>query len=314
MPDVLSKPTASRTARVRSAASLVSAAVAVAGWLAPTAHAQDQAIASLESMHEACAESDDRGEHDHLYSVVLDSGAQWSEAEGDEDGEVLFVLSRASSLRSLGGRVQLVPSHLERVGFVASAERARVLEAALDQGARVRLGFFLGFDEPERRSCLVRPTQGVTAVRADVAFIELVGGDGSVLAREDNDRLRSWLDDPNRHEGSEEPRADIGAPTAQGIAVPEAWTRALRAPALSRALLACHVAGVARGATREAMVQLRLRVDGRTGRSTDTVVEVGNTGDEAENACIVDAVSGVALGAASAGVVDVRLPITLRAH
>lgn len=275
--------------------------------------AQDQGLASLPAMHAACHAADEDGVHDRLYSIVLDTPTTLEPHEGEEEGQVLYTIPDARSLRAFGGSVQIVPSHLETIAFVANEERARTLEVARARGARVRLGFFLGFDEPERRACLVRASQAVTAVRADIAFVELLDAEGAVLAREDNDRLRAWSDDPDRN-AALEPEVTIGAPTTSGGPASDAWARAVRAPAISRQLLACHVAGVARGASREAMLVVRLRVEARAGRVEEAVVEVGNVGDEEENACLVAALRGVELGGLSTatGSVDLRVPLRLR--
>ncbi len=301
-----------RASTLAASALVVGAALGACGARA-SAQSQDLGLPDLAAMHAACHAADDAGEHDRLYSIVLDSPTTLVPREGDVEGEVLYTIPDARSLRAFGGSVQIVPSHLETIAFVANAERARTLEVARARGARVRLGFFLGFDEPERRSCLVRASQAVTAVRADVAFIELLDAEGGVIAREDHDRLRAWSDDPDRNAASE-PEATMGAPTTSSGPVAEPWTRALRAPAISRQLLACHVAGVTRGAAREAMLIVRLRVEARTGRVEEAVVEVGNVGDEEENACLVRAVRGTELPGLSnaTGSVDVRVPVRLR--
>lgn len=297
-----------------SVRALLAAAGGVIASTAGLASAQDQSLETLASVHAACRSADDDGVHDRLFSLVLDGAAALVPTEGDEEGETVYAISDARSLRALGGAVQLVPAHLEPLAFVANEERARSLEVARARGARVRVGFFLGFDEPERRACLVRPAQSVTAVRVDVAFVELIDTDGSVLAREDHDRLRAWNDDADRG-AAPEAQASIGAPTIGASPAPEAWSRSLRAPAMTRQLLACHVAGVGRGAARQAMVQVRLRVDGRSGRVDDAVIEVGNVGDEQENACLVSALRGAELSAVpgATGSLDVRVPVQLRA-
>lgn len=301
--------------RTTTASHAMGATALLGALAAPSAvAAQDQPLVDLAAVHAACRAADDEGVHDHLYSLVLDGAASLVPREGDEEGEILYTIPDARSLRAMGGSVQLVPSHLEPIAFVANAERARALDVARAHGARVRIGFFLGFDEPERRACLVRASQAVTAVRIDVAFVELIEADGSVVAREDHDRLRAWSDDANRS-ASREPEASVGAPTTNGQPAPEAWTRALRTSAVTRQLLACHVAGVANGASREAMVQVRLRVDARAGHIDDAVIEVGNVGNDEENACLLRAVRAVELaGVPSAGGnVDVRVPVQLRA-
>lgn len=289
----------------------VLASLLAAPTSAQSVSAQDQRLESVAAVHQACAASD-AGRHDVLYSLLLDGPARLEATPGDEEGETVYSIREARGLRALGGSVQIVPTDLETVGFVASETRARALEVALAHGARIRLGFFLGFDQPGRRACLVRPPQSVTAVRADVAFVELVEPDGSVVAREDHDRLRAWADDPGRQLVSE-PQASIGPVTVGATPAPEAWSRALRGQPTVRSLVACHVAGVGRGAAREAMVQVRLRVDGRSGRVEDGVVEVGNVGDEEETACLLRTLRGVQLAAAAVGVVELRVPVVLRA-
>ena len=52
-----------------------------------------------------------------------------------------------------------------------------------ERGARLRLGFFIGFDEPDRTACLLRSRHAVTTVRMDVAYVELVARDGTILAK-----------------------------------------------------------------------------------------------------------------------------------
>lgn len=281
--------------------------------LAQSAEAQDQHLEALPAIHDACAHAE-AGENDALYSVMLDGPTQLEVIAGDEEGEVIFAVTGMRNLRAFDGRVQFVPSHLERVGFIAGAERAQALEVARARGVRVRLGFFLGFDEPERRACLVRPPQSVTAVRADIAFVEMIDADGSVLAREDTDRLRAWNDDPARQRQDDAAGVVVGPPTAN-ITLPEPWTRAFRTAGITRALLACHAAGMEREASDEAMAQVRMRVDARTGRIEDAVVEVGNVADEAANVCIVAALREATLPAigGEARIVEVRIPVRLHA-
>ena len=282
--------------------------------LAGVAHAQDQRLEALTAIHDACHQAE-AGENDVLYSVMLDGPTELEVLAGDEEGQVVFAVTAVRSLRAFGGRVQFVPSHLERVGFMAGGERVQALEVARARGVRVRLGFFLGFDEPERRACLVRPAQSVTAVRADVAFVEMMDADGNILAREDTDRLRAWNDDPNRQRQDDTAGVTVGPPSAANVTLPETWTRAFRGAPMTRALLACHASGVQRTASHEAMAQVRMRVDSRTGRIDEAVVEVGNVADEEENTCIVRAVREAQLPALAgeARALEVRVPVHLHA-
>jgi hypothetical protein len=303
--------TAPRSVLVPSALLATTVALGLATGPASPAAAQDQRLDTIAAVHDACRASDS-GRHDVLYSLLLDAPARLEPGQGDEEGERVYAIRDARGLRALGGSVQIVPTDLETVGFVAGEARARALDVALAHGARVRIGFFLGFDRPGQRACLIRPAQSVTTVRADLAFVELVEPDGSVVAREDYDRLRAWADDPGR-QAPASPQATVGTVTAGTGPAPEAWARALRAAPVARALVACHVAGVSRGAAREAMVQARLRVDGRSGRVEDGVVEVGNVGDDEATACVLRTLRGVDLSPSGAGAVDLRVLVTLRA-
>lgn len=302
--------------RLRYALPLSLAAIALACPALALAQASDRTLGTLDALHTACRGAD-AGDNDTLYSVSID--APWRWGTRTEDEEFLPVDTR-HNLRAFSGAAELLPSHMETIGFVANEARGAELAAARDGGARLRVGFFLGFDDPERSSCLIRPRAAVTLVRMDVAFVELVDAQGHVLAREDTERFRSWQDDADR-EGipGTGPRAAIGTPSiADGTAVPDGWTRALRtasAGALGRTLGRCHADGVGRGALPDAMAHVRLRVDGRTGRVTESSVEIANVGDSDEVDCIVAAVAHVDLPAGSADLagrtVDVSVPVTL---
>ncbi len=280
-----------------------------------SAQSSDRALASLDAVQGACRAADQDGNTTSLYSVTVDG--PWRFDSRDED---FLPLDTRHNLRAFSGSVELLPSHMEMIGFVASAARTAELEAARASGARLRVGFFLGFDDPERSSCLIRPRAGVTLVRMDVAFIELVDATGALVAREDTERYRSWHDDEGR-EGipGTGPRAAVGTPSlSDGAAVPDGWTRAFRtagAGALARTLGRCHAEGVTRGASPDATIRVRLGVEGRTGRVTESSVEIANVGDTVEVDCIVDAVAHVDLPAGSGEVagrsVDLSIPITL---
>ena len=274
--------------------------------LAAPARAQDEPLLSLPMVAEACASASE-GTHDRLYSVIVDSGWRFADAEHElgEDGSVvssLLPIDTRRNLRALRGRVEAMPSGLEQIGFIASESRAAELEAARATGAALRVGFFLGFDEPARSACLVRGAHGVTTVRMDVAFVELVRPDGSVVAREDTDRFASWSDDREREAiAGTGPRAQMGSATLpSGARVPEAWQAALAGTELTAALSACHLAGVERGAAPDAIARVRLGIDARSGRVAAARVELTNLGDAAESECIEAALGAAALPAGPA--------------
>lgn len=293
--------------------SLLALALALAVAPAARAQADDRPLATLTAVQNACRAADG-GDSDALYSVTIEGSWRFDDAAED-----FLPIDTRRNLRALSGSVELLPSHMEMIGFVANEARAEQLEAARAAGARLRVGFFLGFDDPERSSCLVRPAAAVTLVRMDVAFVELVDASGGLVAREDTERYRAWHDDAGRDEiEGTGPRGVIGSATVTAGTIPDGWARAFRTAsggATGRTLARCHREGVARGAVGDAIVRVRLSVDGRTGHVAASSVEIANVGDEDEVQCIVDAIAHVDLPAGSGDVVgrtvDVSVPVTL---
>jgi len=280
-----------------------------------TAQAQvERALTSLEEVQAACRDAVERPAADLL---VVEVAAGWRFGTVGEDGFVEIDPGRA--FRALGGRVELFPSRLETIGLVAGA-RFDVLEAARARGARLRLGFFLGMDEPDRTACVLRSRHGVTTVRMDVAYVELVDAEGATIARDDGDRLRAFREEHERDAvpGSG-PRASIEPATAGATPAPEAWQRAYAAAArgeVGRALAACHSAGIARGAEPRGRVLVRVRVDGRTGRATDSAVALSDLGDAEEARCLSAALRSVVLSPGPgewARPIDLTVPLRLAA-
>ena len=161
---------------------LVQVASPALAQVAPTA------ITSVEEMHRACRESRERT-RPVLYAIELERFAfgAWLEDDG-----VLLVDTRRN-LSAFDGRVSLLPAGLETIALQADQAAADRLRAAT--GTRLRIGFFLGFDEPERDPCLVRSAAAVTIVRFELAYAELLDARGQSIARSDTDRLRAWADD-----------------------------------------------------------------------------------------------------------------------
>jgi hypothetical protein len=212
------------------------------------------------------------------------------------EGGTLYVDTQ-HNLRIVGGRAELVPAGLEAIGFTVSRERARLLEQVRAGGASLRVGFFLGMDGRDGTLCVVRSAAAVSLVRAEVAFLEVVAGDGRVVAREDTERLRALRDDGD-DAPAEGPFATIGTP--YGTSVPASWETALvGAPrgATGRALAACHAAGLARGAASDGSVVVRLEASTRTGVVRHAELEIAANDDEEEATCLVRALRGVSLPA-----------------
>jgi len=276
---------------------------------------QATGLADLSSLQQACRDSEGEG-RPVLYAVSLPRFAfdTYDAAEGK-----LEVASRRN-LRIFGGAAEIFTAELQPIAFSAGAERAAELRRVAAEGASLTLGFFLAFDRPSRRACLIRPAAGVTTVRVDLAFVELVSADGHVLARDDTDRMRAWADDEER-DGipGQGPRAALGDPSSSGAsAIPDAWRRGVQragAGRLTRDLGRCHAAAVRRGGSPSADVILRLTLDGSSGRVQQAEVELSSLGDEEGTACVARVVqASLRLHAdPSAHRVVMSLPVRLRA-
>lgn len=275
-----------------------------------SALADANALENLAAVHGAC-EAAREPTSSRLYVIEVDPGWELAARRGDR-----VPVSTRRNLMALDGRVSLLISGLEPVAFEADEAVGRALRDAAAAGARLKLGFFLGFDDPGRQPCLVRGQHAVTIVRVDLAFAELVSSADERVARAETDRLRAWLDDREALAiPGEGPRGAVGeARFPNGTAAPEAWQRALAAarPGIAR----CHAEGVARGATPEGQVVVRLNVEARTGDVRRADVALSSVGDGAEAECIARALgSGVALGAGpsnwQAQFVDLAVPVRL---
>ena len=237
--------------------------------------AQDQGaeLDSIAKVHHACRDADVPGRR-ALYIIDVPAAGFALGEHDPEDG--LLPIDTRRNLRALRGAAEIFPSRLESIGFVANEERASALRAAADRGATLRLGFFLAFDGG--RACLVRSPMSVTTLRIDVAFVELVANAGSVLAREDSDRLRAWRDDVDRVPGSGARGviADLSV-DGQDRAAPST-------PAISEQLGACLSAAQERGAPRTAQVMVRLA------RGEGASVALSSLGDTEGANCVANVV------------------------
>jgi len=295
----------------------LTSAIAVA--LHPSvARADGVTVRTIADLHRACRESEEPGPR-QLYIVTIPSRGWAFGAYLDADQFLPVDLRR--NLRAFRGSAEIFPSRLESVGFVANARRVADLRRACHGGAQLRVGFLLAFDDQERRACLVRPAAGVTTVRADIAFVELIDARGRIVARDDTDRLRAWREEQEEDAvpGSG-PRGAIGSATVAGAgtAVPAPWQEALTSAgrgAIGRAIATCHTAGVSRGADPDGQVVVHLRVDGRSGQVRASEVELSTIGDATDAACIARAfMSGVTFPPDSrGGLVELSVPVRLAA-
>lgn len=238
----------------------------------PTLASAEVQVESLETLHDACR-SAPRRDRAVLYTTQLENFR--FQAHDAQSGVLAVDIRR--NFRILEGAAELFPSGLESISFPATRDRAGELRR---YGRKIRVGFFLAFDGGQ--ACLVRPAAAVTTVRIDVAYVELLNGRGQVLAREDTERLRAWRDDD-----VPEPGLSFGdLEVEEGNAL---VTRALQSK--RAALSACFSNAVSRGASRRAMVTLRLRVSG--GRVTHVETELSSLGDREGVECLRASLLGV---------------------
>ena len=237
-------------------------------------------LGSMGELREACREAREPGRR-ALYVVDL---GRYRFARAGQD---FLPIDTDRNLSAFDGAAALFPAGLEPMGFRAGAERQTALRRARQAGARLRVGFFLGFDGVGQ-PCVLRSTVAVSTIRMDVAFVELVDSRGRVIARDDTERLRAWQDDVARdHVPGSGPR----------VAVEDAWgTRggevALAVRAAAPALGRCHAEQIARGGSPSGRVLVRLEASG-------PVVAFTTFEDERFSACVVRSLGQVSGGGAT---------------
>ncbi len=235
----------------------------------------ERPLESLNALKEACREARTPGRR-ALYVVELE-GFRF----GRSGEEGFLPVDTRRNLRAFGGAAALFPSELEPIGFRANEERQVALREARRAGAKLRVGFFLGFDG-EGQPCVIRPAVSVSTVRMDVAFLELVDSRGRVIARDDTERLRAWRDDIERDRvPGEGPRVAVDDPW--GTAVPAATVTAIRG--LAEPLGRCHAAHVQRGGQHSGRALVQLTVEG--GTLQDPTFAFSTFSDERFGACIL---------------------------
>ncbi len=291
------------------------ATIASVALALPAVARAEEALTSLDAVHEACEASREQV-RPHLYTLEVSYRLGVHRADQGR----IYVDTRRN-LRALEDHVSMLLSGLEPIAFEADADQARALREAASSGARLRVGFFLGFDDPGRQPCVVRGAAAVTIVRADLAYAELVTSEGERLARTETDRLRAWLDDQSDLAiPGEGPRGMVGEAsfdTAQPP--PDAWQRALEAAPLRARIGQCHAEGTARGAAEEGQVVVRMNIETRTGRVRRADVAISSLGDAEEGECIARALGSQAQIPAApsswqAEVVDLSVPVRLTAN
>ncbi|MEM1417769.1 MAG: hypothetical protein AAGH15_22915 [Myxococcota bacterium] len=265
----------------RVALFLVLAAAAPAG-----AQDGERVLTDVQALHAACREAEGAGRR-QLYVVTVDA---YRLAEFDENLGGLPVDLRRN-LPAFGGAAELFPKGLEPIVFRGGEERATALREAAAAGAALRLGFFLRFDG-RGRPCLVRAAVSVSTVRMDLAFLELIDGEGQVVAREDTERLRAWRDDMQRDGLADGPPASLRVLEGPGAAD-------LQTLAVREALSACRPGGDEPGP-----LVLRFRLE--AGRVTDVAPALDATGDDQVAACVTRALDGRGARGAGAGRAVVR--------
>lgn len=248
-----------------------------------------------------------------LYVIELPANAYRLSSFDAEEG--LLPIDTRRNLRLFRGAVELFASGLEPIAFALPAEEASRVREAQKGGARLRLGFFLGYDAPSARACMVRPAAGVTIVRMDLAYAEIVTSGGDVVARRETARLTDWRNDPERPSGGVEgPHAIVGpAIVPTGF---DGWRREIAELAkgqLGEELTRCHAAAVANGSSARGRVSFRASMGASTGAPRQVSVEL-STVESAASSCMIDALRTRLKLTAAPGPernVEVRVPVWL---
>ena len=237
-------------------------------------------LGTLAALHQACRDAEAPGRR-VLYSIAVQ---RFRFAGYDEDYSALPVDLRRN-LKALRGAAEIFPSGREPIAFLGSAERATEL-ATHQRAGTLRVGFFLNFDGT-RRACLIRPSAGVTTVRADLAFVELIDSGGEVVAREDSDRLRAWLDDAeaSRLPGTG-PRAAVDAPMVERGTLPAVWRTRSQSRPFQAGVSRCYAEARSRGCAPGGHLYVSVRTD--QGQSLSAQVMLSTVRDSALRECIAE--------------------------
>lgn len=274
------------------------------------AFADAHPLTSLDDVHRACGEARDRPTPELLVIEVEDG---WQVRETEEGLQI----DGRRRLNAFEGHVSVMLTDFEPIAFEVPESAGDGFAQRLNQGGRLRLGFFLGYDDRRRQPCLVRNAHAVTIVRADVAFAEIFVDERRV-ARSEHDRLRAWNDDNETFAvPGQGPRGAVGdARFSNGADAPANWQTALEADAMRQQISQCHAEGMQRGAAGQGQVVVRLNVETRTGRVRRADVALSSVGDGAEAECIARALGSSASlppGPSDwrAEVVDLAVPVRL---
>lgn len=246
-----------------------------------------------------------------LYRVDVPPGA--FVLEDGEDGQLVLPVRRA--LRVVRGQVEIFPSHMTPWHLSTDPGTARRVRRAASTGGHLRVGFFLGFDEHRKQVCVIRPQSGVTTVRADLAYIDVVSANGALVMRESTERLRAWLDDrPSATEGGTTgPSVRLMYATVAGqgkdTEASAAWLGVLRTQVVLPAQSCLRSAQDAR-LPRELTVIVQWPVE-RTGRPGAPTVQLSDLGEGRLDACVRDAIASATFTAEPA-MADAALKVRLR--
>lgn len=274
------------------------------------AFADANPLTSIREVHGACEEARERATPE-LLVIEVESGWQ---VRATDDGLRIDGRRRLSAFE---GHVSIHLTDFEPIDFEVPESAGAGIARSINQSGRLRLGFFLGFDNRRRQPCLVRNPHAVTIVRADVAFAEIFI-DSRRVARSENDRFRAWNDDNETFAvPGEGPRGAVGdARFSNGTDAPASWQSALEGDATRQQITRCHAEGMQRGAAGTGQVVVRLNVETRTGRVRRADVALSSLGDGAEAECIARALGSSASlppGPSEwrADVVDLAVPVRL---
>lgn len=298
--------------RIRRWALVVAASLVGHALTAGVVAAQPRAhlMRTLDDVAHACEGG--AGGRPRLHAVDVRGGVELRRTDAG------VVVDTSRNLRALSGRVSLLVAGLTPIEFVVNeGAQVEALEAAAEQGA-LRLGFFIGFDDSRRQSCVLRGSHGVSTIRIDLAFAELWHR-RRLIHRSETELFVAWSDSVGALAG-EGPRAVVGnARFENGAAAPASWQSALGADAVSQRASQCHAEAVERGAVREAQLFVRLNVERDTGTIRRADVALSTVQDEVEARCLTRALgSGFRLPPGprtwSAEYVDLLVPIHLAAE
>ena len=242
-------------------------------------------------------------------NVVALPSTQFRFIEYDEDRSELEIDTRRN-LRAFGGDVELFPAGFAGLR-VTPADARRLVDLQRRGQLSLRIAFVLGAGTSDRPCFAVSRPGAPTVVRIEVAYLELVGAEGRVLARKDTERYEDLVEELRAARAlGAGPSVVISGPTVSGDTAVAAVFAGEAARPIQRSLLDCYRQGLRLNARLQGALVVAIEIQS-SGQVRSARLEVDSLGDAATSGCILAALRAVPMPRRRRGETRVSVPILL---